>query len=197
MKRTSEDKEVIKRIYMENKDAYTLHEIFDLFMSPYFVITGGQGKAGQPCDSEWIQFTQLCKKARDAAERAELEKKSEEEAAFLADSDSDEILERARKKAILMLDKIITAYSENPEKFKTIPINEITRLYSVIKSAEEQAKRTRILHNREKRETILSFLPYQRVSLSELQTLKEIFNASFERVLKLKSGESESVTATI
>jgi len=96
-----------------------------------------------------------------------------QKASGLTDEEANKLLDLSRKRAIIMLSEILKHYEENPKQLKYVDIKEVSRLYSIIKSAEEQAKRTDIAFHKEKRETVRDFLPYQRLTPEQLEALKQ------------------------
>jgi len=91
---------------------------------------------------------------------------------------------------ILILRDLIENYDglEDPIR-KALTIGEVRRMYNAIQSLEEKMKMTEISRGKLKLEAVKTLLPYQRMSLPQILELKEKLNESFNRIIKLKSGE--------
>lgn len=88
----------------------------------------------------------------------------------------EKMLELNRRRAVIMLNDILVEYENNPRRLRGVDIKEVSRLYSIIKSSEEQTKRTDIAFHKEKRETVQMILPYQRLNEDQLKLLREKAN---------------------
>ena len=102
----------------------------------------------------------------------------------------DDVMLENRKKMIVVLNLMLKEFEIHPEKLRGSNINEINRIYKSIKSADDAIERTKVMKGKLGLDAVKTFiLPYQRMSLQEILRLKANLNASFERVIKLKSGE--------
>ena len=111
--------------------------------------------------------------------------------AELTDEAAEEIQETNRKRTILMLKDALDKYERNPNFFQNLSVKEVSMLYKIVQAAEEATKRTKIARGKLGLEAARTFfLPYQRMKPEELKLLKEQLDASFERLLQLRAGES-------
>jgi len=170
-----EKKEEIKNIWKDFKEEEKSWDIFHNRLGEYF---DGSRK-------DWVFFMRWIKVWKEKERSQEVETELKE----FPDDKIAEIQNQNRKRTILMLKRILTEYEKKPRAFKNIPIKEISRLYQIIQTSEESARRTEIAAHKEKRETFKSLLPYFRMSPEMIEKLKEGINASFERIQQLKSGE--------
>ena len=108
----------------------------------------------------------------------------------MTDEEAEELQDKNRKKMIFILNELITGYGETDSPMKkAFGIGEIRRMYNSIQSLEEKMKMTEISRGKLKLEAVKTLLPYQRMSLPQILELKEKLNESFDRIVKLKSGE--------
>ncbi len=178
-------KEEIKKIWLGKKDEMKTSQIYKTFLGGYFNVANYA-----KTDRDWMSFLILVKEWKKEIRDREMEEQAEEAAIGLSDEEADELQERNRKKMIFILNKLIEEYemSDNPAK-KSFSIGEIRRMYNSIQSLEEKIKMTEISRGKLKLEAVKTLLPYQRMSLPDIMRLKEQLNDSFERIIKLKSGE--------
>lgn len=176
-----EKEKEIKEIWLEHKDNETTKQIFTEHLSKYFTI--------EPFERQGKDFLRLM--AWVNKWKKEVKKEEVEELmGNMTDKEALDIQEKNRRRLILMLEKVLDGYAENPDKFLNIPIAEIRRLYQTIQGIEESIKKTEIARSKLKVEAIKTFLPYMRMSPEELSGLKNKLNESFDRIIKLKRGES-------
>jgi len=172
----------IKKIWMEFKDKLKLGELYRLHLKDYF---DDVNITTYKTSKDWLFFLRLVKKWKSADRKEEVEVGVDE----LTDKEMDDMQDKNRKRMILMLNQILNEYENSPAKLQNINISEVRKLYKAIQSLEEAKNRTEIQKGKLKLETVKTLLPYQRMSLPELISLKEKINDSFTRIIKLKSGE--------
>ncbi len=172
----------IKKIWMEFKDKLKLGELYRLHLKDYF---DDVNITTYKTSKDWLFFLRLVKKWKSADRKEEVEIGVDE----LTDKEMDDMQDKNRKRMILMLNQILNEYENSPAKLQNINISEVRKLYKAIQSLEEAKNRTEIQKGKLKLETVKTLLPYQRMSLPELISLKEKINDSFTRIIKLKSGE--------
>lgn len=100
----------------------------------------------------------------------------------------------ARAIAVKLFLRELKLIQKFPRKMTGKSIDKLTRLYATIRSETEAAKRTKIARGKLKLEAVRTLLPYQRIlelPLEEIKKLKENVNASFNRLLQLKSGRED------
>jgi len=175
----------IKKIWMEFKDKLKLGELYRLHLKDYF---DDVNITTYKTSKDWLFFLRLVKKWKSADRKEEVEVGVDE----LTDKEMDDMQDKNRKRMILMLNQILNEYENSPAKLQNINISEVRKLYKAIQSLEEAKNRTEIQKGKLKLETVKTLLPYQRMSLPELISLKEKINDSFTRIIKLKSGEEGS-----
>jgi hypothetical protein len=163
----SEHEEEIKEFWLENRDLKKVAEHFGFAW-------GGK---------EWMWLVSHYRTWRNEI----IEEEATQRASTLTDEEANRLLELSRKRAIIMLSEILKHYEENPRQLKNVDIKEVSRLYSIIKSAEEQAKRTEIALHKEKRETVKDFLPYQRLTPEQLEVLKQKLGNGINQLIQPKS----------
>jgi len=182
-----EKEKEIKEIWLKNRGEKGTLEIFREFLSPYFDtekrIGGIRKGEGSP---DWTFFCRWIKRWR----AEEMQKEASRLAEDLTDEDANELLRANRRKTIVLLNLLLKNYETRPESLKRIPIREISKLYKILQDTEESMKRTEIAKGKLKLEAVRTLLPYQRMSVEDIKKLKESLNASFERILQLKSEES-------
>lgn len=167
----------LKKVWAENREKMSTHAIWREFVEKYF----------KPTDM--FIFYKTVSKWEKEVDKEKAEKMTPEEV--------EKLNEENRKIAILTLNRILKNYQRNPRAYKNINIKEISRLYAIIRSAEEASRRTEIAAHKEKRETVRTLLPYQRMSIEELLELKDRVIASFDRIVEhrkqLKSGKKQEL----
>lgn len=177
----SYEKEV-KEIWEKEKNNKSAHRIYQEDLKKYF--DGNQ--------KDWMFLMNWIK----IWKRREVQNEITEGAKTMTDEGALELQNENRKRAILMLSRVLGEYGKNPKSFKNIPINQISKLYQTIQSLEEASKRTELAAFKEKRETVRMFLPYQRMSFEQLQVLQQLLNASFARILQLRGGDLQQVPSS-
>lgn len=104
------------------------------------------------------------------------------------DEDIEDIQNQNRKRLILILQKTLMKYEDNPGKMKDLDIAELRRLYQTIQSMEEQKKRTDLQKGKLKLDAVKTVLPYHRVDTEELKSLKNKVYESIEQSIRVKSS---------
>lgn len=183
-----EKEKEIKEIWLEHRNQMIASLIYKKFLSPYFEIVP---KVQDTPD--WLFFLRWVSRWRNAErkEKKEEEKREMEiELENVTDEDIDEIQARNRRRVVLILGKLLDTYDKEPDVLKkAVRINEIMTTYKAIQSLEEKMKMTSIARGKLKLDAVKTILPYKRMNPDELITLREKLNESFDRILKLKSGE--------
>jgi len=166
-------------------EGWKLQDIFFKLLHPYFDTTQRTTKANK----EWMFFMRWVRKWK----KENRENYADEMVKNLDDEEIEETMAQNRKKMIVLLSLMLKEYGSHPEKLRGTSINEINRLYRNIKAADEAAERTRVQRGKLGLEAAKTFLlQYNRMPVEELKKLKEKLNASFDRVIQLKAGESDA-----
>jgi len=180
-----EKKEEVKKIWLEYREKMSTSQIYKQFLGNYFDVANWSNN-----NSDWLFFLIWVRDWKKAIKAEEDEKKINGEMEKLTDEEIEMVQEKNRKKMILILEDLINNYEnlDDPIK-KALTIGEVRRMYNAIQTLEEKMKMTEISRGKLKLETVKTLLPYQRMSLPEILKLKEKLNESFNRIVKLKSGE--------
>jgi len=180
-----EKKEEVKKIWLEYREKMSASQIYKQFLGNYFDVANWSNN-----NSDWLFFLIWVRDWKKAIKAEEDEKKINGEMEKLTDEEIEMVQEKNRKKMILILEDLINNYEnlDDPIK-KALTIGEVRRMYNAIQTLEEKMKMTEISRGKLKLETVKTLLPYQRMSLPEILKLKEKLNESFNRIVKLKSGE--------
>jgi len=101
-------------------------------------------------------------------------------------------IEINRAAAIELFGRELQRIRLDPERLSKKAIDKLTRLYKVVREETEAAERTKISRGKLKLEAVRTLFPYERMSIEELKKLKESIDASFTRILQLKSGEARA-----
>ena len=178
--------EAIKKIWFEKKDEMSISQLYKQFLGDYFDVAKWSIN-----EKDWLFFLTLVRDWKKVIKKKEDEEKAKKRMQGLTDEKVEEIQSQNRKKMIVILGELITDYEilEDPIR-KALTISEIRRMYSSIQMLEERMKMTDISKGKLKLEAVRTLLPYQRMPLPEILKLKEKLNESFDRIIKLKSGES-------
>lgn len=181
----SKKEEKVRAVWEKHKDEeLRLSEVFQKYLGEHFDVSYVKG------NSDWLVFMSWWSSWTKKERAAKKQEKAAEKMRGLSEEAIEEIQDSNRKKMIIMLSNLLEGYSKEGDVFKkTMSISEIRRLYKSIQDLEEKKKMTQIARGKLGLETVKILLPYQRMSLEQLLALKEKFNESFERILKLKSGE--------
>lgn len=180
-----EKKEEIKKIWLENRETMKTNELYKQFLGDYFDVANWSIN-----NKDWLFFLVLVRDWTKEVKKKEREEKLERDMQALTDEEIEAVQERNRKKMILILSGLIENYEtlEDPIR-KALTIGEVRRMYNAIQSLEEKMKMTEISRGKLKLEAVKSLLPYQRMTLPQVLELKGQLNESFDRIIKLKSGE--------
>ena len=180
-----EKEKEVKKIWLEKKDAMSTSQLYKQFLGDYFNVAKWSIN-----DKDWLFFLIWVRDWKKAIKKKEDEEKLEKRMKGLTDEEIEVVQERNRKKMILILSGLIENYEtlDDPIR-KALSIGEIRRMYNAIQSLEEKMKMTEISRGKLKLEAVKTLLPYQRMSLPDILKLKEKLNESFDRIVKLKSGE--------
>lgn len=192
-----EKKEEIRKLWLEKVENGEMKttQFYKEFLGDYFDVASF-GKHSK----DWWFFLIWIRDWKKKIKKAKDEEEIKEKMKGLTDEQVEEIQDQNRKKMIVILSKLIANYEELPEEAafkKTMDIAEIRRMYSSIQSLEEKIKMTDISKGKLKLEAVRTLLPYQRMPLPEILKLKEKLNESFDRIIKLKSGESVGPDAPV
>ena len=176
----------IKQIWLENRDTMKTSQIYKQFLGSYFDVANWDRR-----DKDFLFFLVWI---RDWLKKEKNEKQEKAVAARLegiTEEQAEEVQEDNRRRMIVILSELIKDYEtlDDPMK-KSFTLAAVRRMYNSIQSLEERIKMTKISRGKLKLEAVKTLLPYQRMSLPEILELKEKLNESFDRIVKLKSGES-------
>ena len=177
--------EEVKKIWLEKKDAMTTSQLYKQFLGDYFDVANWSIN-----QKDWLFFLIWIRDWKKAIKAEKKEEDISQELEKLTDEEIELVQERNRKRMILILRDLIENYKtlEDPIR-KALTIGEVRRMYNAIQSLEEKMKMTEISRGKLKLEAVKTLLPYQRMSLMEILQLKQKLNESFDRIIKLKSGE--------
>lgn len=172
----------IKEIWVEERaKGVSNRDIFFNQLNDYF----DTSRTVREGNADWALFIRWIGKWKKEDIQEMANKMSEN----ITDEASDDLMDQNRKRMIVLLNLMLLEYEKNPLKLKLTDINEINRLYKNIKSADEAIERTKIQKGKLGLDVAKTLLfPYHRMSVEDILKLKESLNASFERILKLKSG---------
>lgn len=188
-----EKQEAIKKIWLENKEEMKTSQIYKQFLGDYFNVA--DWNISQP---DWLFFIGWVRDWKKAIKKKEDEEEAKEMMKELTDEEVEKVQSQNRKRMIVMLSNLITNYGKLDDPIrKAFNIAEIRRMYSSIQMLEERMKMTNISRGKLKLEAVRTLLPYQRMSLPEILELKEKLNESFDRIVKLKSGEPVGADAPV
>jgi len=180
-----EKKEEVKKIWLEHREKMSASQIYKQFLGDYFDVANWSNN-----NSDWLFFLIWVRDWKKAIKAEEDEEKINGEMEKLTDEEIEMVQERNRKRMILILEDLINNYENFDDPIrKALTIGEVRRMYNAIQTLEEKMKMTEISRGKLKLETVKTLLPYQRMSLPEILKLKEKLNESFDRIIKLKSGE--------
>lgn len=174
---TQEKRDEVKNIWLKHKDEIKAREIYEKYLGAYFDL---------PNPADWPVFVTMIRTWNQEIKKADRAREMES----LDEEGIANIQLQNQRKMILLLRDLINDYETNPSKFKGI--GEISNFYKTIQQLEEQIKRTEIQKGKLKLEAVRTLLPYQRLTLPELLELKEKFNESFDRIIRLKSAPESS-----
>jgi len=177
--------EEVKKIWLEKRGEMKTGEIYKTFLGDYFDTANWSIN-----NKDWLFFLSWIRDWQKKIKKEEQENRAEEAAKGLTDEEAEELQDKNRKKMIFILNELIMEYGETDSPIKkAFGIGEIRRMYNSIQSLEEKMKMTEISRGKLKLEAVKTLLPYQRMSLPQILELKEKLNESFDRIVKLKSGE--------
>ena len=158
-----EKQEEVKNFWEKNKDTMTATDIFRNFKD-YFDTSFIQKN---PDWAFFIRWLSLWKR-----------KEKKEVEATLTDEQVKDLQSENMKRSIVFLNNLLKEYEENPERLKFVKTGEVIRLLKAIESSEQAREKTKIEQNKLKLDTFKTFFPYQRLSINDLEKLKdEIINA--------------------
>jgi len=180
-----EKAEEVKKIWLEKKDEMSTSQLYKQFLGNYFDVA-----KWNISERDWLFFLIWVREWKKEIKKREKEEKFNQDMIGLTDEEIEVVQEKNRKKMILILRDLIENYDglEDPIR-KALTIGEVRRMYNAIQSLEEKMKMTEISRGKLKLEAVKTLLPYQRMSLPQILELKEKLNESFNRIIKLKSGE--------
>jgi len=169
-------------------------QLYQQFLGDYFDVA----QLSHNNKKDWLFFLVWVGVWRREIKRKEQEEKLERDMQELTDEEIEMVQERNRKKMILILSGLIENYEtlDDPIK-KAFTIGEVRRMYNAIQTLEEKIKMTEISRGKLKLEAVKTLLPYQRMSLPQILELKNKLNESFDRIIKLKSGEPVGPDASV
>lgn len=180
--------EAIKKLWLEKVESgeMSASQLYKQFLGDYFDVANYRRG-----DKDWLFFVTLIRDWKKAIKRIKDKKDAEKRMEGLTDEEVEEVQSQNRRRMIVMLSDLLADYETLDGSVKKgFDISEIRRMYSSIQTLEEKMKMTDISRGKLKLEAVRTLLPYQRMSLPEILALKEKLNESFERIVKLKSGES-------
>lgn len=188
-----EKEEEIKKIYFEHRDDMRASKLYKDYLGDYFDV-----ESWTINNKDWLYFLIWIREWKKIETRIKREQEAIERSKEITDEEVEEVQKKNRKKMIVMLSDLISNYEESTDPArKALDVAEVRRMYASIQALEEQIKRTEISKGKLKLEAVKTLLPYQRMSLSEIQELKEKLNDSFGRIIKLKSGEPVRESAPV
>lgn len=188
-----EKEEEVKKIWLEKKELMSASHLYKQFLGDYFDVANWSIN-----DKDWLFFLIWIRDWKKAIKAEEKEEDISQELEKLTDEEIELVQERNRKRMILILEDLIENYEKLDDPIrKALTISEVRRMYNAIQSLEEKMKMTEISRGKLKLEAVKSLLPYQRMSLPQILELKQKLNESFDRILKLKSGEPVGPDASI
>lgn len=175
--------EEIRKIWLEHRDKENALSIFRNYLDKYFDVVTMNLKSKTP--QEFIYFAMMVRKWK----KEEITERINQDSKNLTDDEISEIQNQNRKRTILMLRETLSKYETNPTFLSKLTVKEISMLYRIVQGAEEAMKRTEVAKGKLKLDAARTFLlPYQRMSVEELEKLKKVLNASIEQIVKLKSS---------
>ena len=173
----------IKKIWLENRTSKKMGEIFVQLLGEYF--PEEIKESNYKVTKGWLFFMRLVKKLKAEVEDVNISRDLKE----LSDEDIEEVQNTNRKRMILMLREVLKRYEGNPNRLAKIDIGELRRIYQTIQKLEGDKERTSIQRGKLGLEAVRTLLPYQRLSIPQLEELKEKLNESFKRVIDVKKAE--------
>jgi len=181
-----EKEEEVKAIWLEHRDKMATSSLYKKFLTPYFDTT-----SWKVTNKDWLFFISWVRDWKKVEKKEKRDQEVKEQMKNLTDEGIEELQRMNRKKMIVALSNLLKEYedTDSPMK-KAFGIGEIRRMYKAIQSLEEKMKMTEISRGKLKLDAVRTLLPYKRLKPEELLALKEKINESFDRIIKLKSGES-------
>jgi len=181
-----EKEEEVKAIWLEHRDKMATNSLYKKFLTPYFDTT-----SWKVTNKDWLFFISWVRDWKKVEKKEKRDQEVKEQMKNLTDEGIEELQRMNRKKMIVALSNLLKEYedTDSPMK-KAFGIGEIRRMYKAIQSLEEKMKMTEISRGKLKLDAVRTLLPYKRLKPEELLALKEKINESFDRIIKLKSGES-------
>lgn len=175
----------IKKIWLEHRGKMPTNQIYRQFLGDYFDVANWSRT-----DKDWLFFLSWIRDWKRAIKKQEKEDQLKKDMEEMTDEGIEVVQRKNRKKMILILRDLIENYDTLEDSLKkALAIGEIRRMYKAIQSLEEKMKMTEISKGKLKLEAVKTLLPYKRMELPELLALKAKLNESFDRIIKLKSGE--------
>lgn len=189
-------KEEVKKIWQESYETMRTSDLFRQLLGDYFDVANWSIS-----NKDWLFFLVWVREWKGAIKKKKEVEEVRERLRDLSDEEVEEIQAKNRRKMIVMLSRLIEEYESSGEdknvRKKAISIAEIRRMYNSIQSLEEKMKMTQLSKGKLKLETVRTLLPYQRMTLPQTLELKSKLNESFDRIVKLKSGESVGQTPIV
>ena len=192
---TPEKKDGVRKLWLEKVESGGMgtKDFYIKFLGDYFDVSNWSQRS-----KDWWLFLIWVRDWKKKIKKIRNEERAKEDAKGLTDDRVEEIQSQNRKKMIVMLSNLLLDYGKLDTKAKeTFNAEEIRRMYTSIQTLEERMKMTNISRGKLKLEAVRTLLPYQRMPLPEILKLKEKLNESFDRIIKLKSGESIGPDAPI
>lgn len=180
------EEEKIRKIWLEHINTIPLKRIFDNYLGIYFDVSIPHIPTKKQVNKDWLFFLNWDRKWKKEERKKQIERDLEN----MDDEAIEEMQDKNRKRMILLLKRMLDTHEFESKSGKLLNVGEIRRMYKALQSLEEVKKRTEISRGKLKLEAVKTLLPYQRMPLPELLALKEKLNESFDRIIKLKSGES-------
>jgi len=173
---TIEQQKAVREIWDKYKGELSPKQIFLQHLKDYFDVPEPENFEinGKP----FFNFARLvrCWKLEDENYVSKISAEN------LSVEEVEEINENNAKRLVVLLQNTITKYEKKPEQFNKLSFGDISKLYQIIQQINNATERIEIQRNKLKLDTAKTFLPYTRMSDSQLARSEELILKSIKRL---------------